>query len=355
MEIGDAGSDVLVLFGCVYYHERMATQPSTLTDQELYGARLEIDDPMAMPNLCMERPPADLPPEIVGEYHLPPGTDFIWCCHCQGHHHRNGFVITNLTQKHYLLGSECGPKHYDLSFKLAAREHKAKVKRKGVLERMKAIWANGPVVRATIHDVLRSEGLRLIDFKRDELRRASGSAFSALATSVRSGMPLYETISVRDVAAEQRRDEKLRGSETGPRIYSQERMSLGQVAGAAIFRESGDCRDHLLLLRAKIEAVEAFSREVTDAYSIPALTKAVRAAEEAWQAAQDAIVDAEFADAFFLEGNLNRLERWSAANRYFRLVADGDRLLISGEGSRQTTILPLPSIKLPRLPRLKAD
>lgn len=333
----------------------MATDATPLSDDELSKARLEIDDPLSLPNLSMEKPPADLTPEIVGEYHLPAVADLIWCCHCQGHSHRNGFAITNSTGNHYLLGSECGPKHYGLSFVFAARDHKAKVKRKGVLERMKAIWASAAEVQATIREVLNSEGLRLIDQKREELRRASAGTFSALATTVKTEMPLYETVSVRDVAAEQRRDDRLPDNETGSPIYRQERLSIGQVAGAAMLRESGDCRDLLLVLRGKIEVVEAFRKEITETISIPVLTNAVRAAEQAWQAAQDAITEAEFADAFFTGGNLNRLERWSASNRYFKLTADGDRLVVTNDRSGQTTILPLPRISLPRLPSMKHD
>jgi hypothetical protein len=337
----------------LHYNIGMATNPARMSDVELSAARLEIDDPLSLPNLSLDRPSPDLTPEIVGEYHLPSSHDLVWCCHCQSHSHRNGFAVANSTGHHYLLGSECGPKHYGLSFVFAARDHKQKVKRKGILDRMRAIWASAPAVKATIAEVLHSEGLRLIDQKREELRRASDSAFSALSISVKTEMPLYETVSVRDVAAEQRRDEQLPEDQTGGPIYRSERMSLGRVSGAALLRESGDCRDLLVVLRRQIEAVEAFRKEVTDAYSIPQLMKAVRTAEEAWQAAQDAIDEAQVADAFFSGGNLNRLERWSADNRYFKLIADGENLIVSDAQSRQTTILPLPRISLPKLPRFR--
>ena len=294
----------------------MATQTAHMSDAELSEARLEIDEPLSIPNLCLEKPPPDLPPEIVGEYHLAAGNEFIWCCHCQGHHHLNGFVITNATGRHYLLGSDCGPKHYYLSFKLARRHHKEKVRRRGVLDRLNAIVATAPVVRATIREVLHSEGLRLLGQKQAELKQASESAFSSLATSVATGMPLNEFVSVRDIAAEQQRDAQLPGDKTGPPIYRMEPHSLGRVAGTALLRERGDCRDELLALQGAIDRVLALHREITDNFSVRALTKAVREAEAAWQAGQDAINEVEFANAFFLDGNLNRLERWSAENRY---------------------------------------
>jgi len=331
----------------------MASQSAPLSDAELSAARLEIDDPLTMPNLCLDKPSADLPPEIVGEYHLPSDNDFIWCCHCQGHHHLNGFVITNSTGRNYLLGSECGPKHYDLSFRFARREHRAKVRRKGVLDRLKAIVATAPLVQATIREILHSEGLRILDHKREELRRASDSAFRSLATSVQTGMPLYQIVRIRDVIAEQERDARLPDGETGPPIYRRDPHSLGNVAGTALLRDQGDCRDHLLALRGAINRVVTLHRETTDNFSIHTLTKAVRDAEGAWEAARNAITEAEFADAFFTEGNLNRLERWSAENRYFRLTADGDRLIVTNDRSKQTTILPLARISLPNLPSMK--
>src|SRR5690348_10142112 len=123
----------------------MATQPTGLSDAELEAARLEIDDPLSMPNLCMDKPPAELTPEIVGEYHLPESHGLVWCCHCQGHHHRNGFVVTNATGLHYLLGSKCGPDHYGFEFRFAISNQKAKVRRRGVLDRIKGICATAPV------------------------------------------------------------------------------------------------------------------------------------------------------------------------------------------------------------------
>jgi len=339
----------------MYYIPRMATQPAPLSDEELYAARLEIEDPLALPNLCSDKPPADLAPEIVGEYHLPTGSDFQWCCHCQGHHHRNGFVITNVTGKQYMLGSKCGPEHYGLSFKLAAREHSAKMKRRGVLERLRGIIATAPLVQATIREILHSEGLARLDAKREELRKACPDGFSALATSVATGMPLYEIVTVRDRAAEQRRDEQRPDEKDGQPIYLKQQMSLGHVAGAAVLRTKGDCRDHLLALKGAIEKVLSAQKRSTDKLSINELTKVVREAEQAWRAAQEAINEVEFADAFFIEGNLNRLERYTANNHRYRLWGEDRKLIVSRGGTGRTAIHPVAPIKLPGLPRMKSE
>ena len=131
-----------------------------------------------------------------------------------------------------------------------------------------------------------AEALRLADAKREEIRRASDGAYSALATSVATGMPLYELVRVRDMAAEQQRDARLPGDRTGPPIYTMEPHSLGRVSGGGLLRNRGDCRDQLLALRGSIDRVLAIHHEITDNFKIHALTKAVREAESAWAAAR---------------------------------------------------------------------
>jgi hypothetical protein len=307
-----------------------------------------------MPRLSLEKPSADLTPSIVGEYHLSKDHPRLWCCHCQGHRHHNGFVITNEGGFNYLIGSKCGPDYYGLSFSFAQRDHKAKVQRKGVLERLAAICAAADAVNASIREILHSDGLRLVDQKREELRRASDSAFSALAVSVRTGSMLYEIVQVRDLEAERRRDEQLSPDKSGPPIYRDERMPIGRVAGTAILREKDDCRDHLLSLRAAIEAVVRMRNADTNKQSLQALTKAVRVAEQASDAAQEFIIEAESAPAFFSAENLERLERWTAENRYYRLTRDGSDLLVKNRDTAERRIGRLPPIRLARLPSMKA-
>jgi hypothetical protein len=333
----------------------MATQSAALSDEQLSATRLEIDDPLAMPRLSVEKPCADLEPQIVGEYHLGKDQPRLWCCHCQGHRHHNGFVITNSGGANYLIGSKCGPDHYGLSFKFAEREHKAKVKRKGVLDRLKGICETAEALKDTVHEILHSEGLKLIDQKRGELIRASDSTFSALAVSVRTESLLYEMVQVRDLERERRRDEQLPPNESGPPIYREERMPIGRVAGTAILRETDDCRAKLLTFRRALERAQVLGKGLTDDHPIKVLMNAVRAVEEAYDAAQASIIEAESAPAFFGPENLGRLERWSATNRYYRLTREGADLIVTNQHSKRYVITPLPPIKLPRLPSMKGN
>lgn len=333
----------------------MATLTAALSDEQLSATRLQIDDPLATPRLSLEKPCADLTPKIVGEYHLAKDNPRLWCCHCQGHRHHNGFVITNSGGANYLIGSKCGPDHYGLSFKFAEKEHKAKVKRKGVLDRLKSICATADQLKATIHEILHSDGLRLIDQKREELQRASDSAFSALAVSVRTESLLYEMVRVRDLERERRRDEQLPPNESGPPIHRDERMPIGRVAGTAILKDTGDTRDVLLALRGALDRAQALGKVETDNQKITVLMSAVRTAEEAYEAAQASIIEAEGAPAFFSADNLARLERWSASNRYYRFARQAADLAVTNQHMKRVLIRPLPPIKIPRLPAMKGD
>ncbi len=332
----------------------MQTSARRLSDEQLATAQLEVPDPCTLPDLSRERPNADLTPEIIGEYHLANDVEPIWCCHCQASRHRNGFVITNGTGKHFLLGSTCGPEHYGLSFAFARRQHSDLAKRKGVLARLNAILATAHDLKRACHSILHSEGLRAVDAKRAELRRASEQVASLLATAVQNGSALDEMVKVRDFEAERRRDERSSsGKQDGP-IYTQERRSLGSVAGSGLVRTKGDCRDCLIALRDAVDHLFAFRATDTNKHALQTLTKAVRAAEEAWARAESAVTEAEAAPFFFSADNLSRLSRWSVAHKTFDLIADEGRLVVIDRQGRRTTIGPLGLISLPPFPRLAA-
>lgn len=324
----------------------MATAPRRLTDDQLANARLEIDDPLAIPSLSKDRPSADLTPEIVGEYHLTGDHDAIWCCHCQAHRHRNGFIVTNATGANHLIGSTCGPKHYGLSFNFARTQHRTLTRRKAILERLRSICAAADTTLTAIAGALASDGLRQIDLKRAEIRKASEQIFTLLSTFIQNGSPLQEMIQVRDLDAERRRDENLPEGKSGPPIFIQQPRSLGIVAGAGLLRRR-DCRDSLLALRAAVETVRDMGKAATDNYSLQALTKAVKAAEDAWDDANRAIAEAEAAPRFFSAENLDRLERWSSAYNTFSLRADGSSLVITDKGI--TSIAPLAAVSVGRI------
>ena len=92
----------------------------------------------------------------------------------------------------------------------------------------------------------------------------------------------------------------------------------------------------------------------TNKHSLQALTKAVRVAEEAWDAATESIIEAENAPGFFSAENLNRLERWTAENRFYRLTGDGRDLLVKNKDKSEQRVTALLPIKLARLPSVRA-
>jgi hypothetical protein len=330
----------------------MTSAPRRLTDDQLADARLEIDDPLAFANLTNDRPSADLTPEIVGEYHLPSDHDAIWCCHCQAHRHRNGFVITNSTSFNHLIGSTCGPNHYGLSFSFARTQHRTLTRRKAILERLRNICAVADLTFVAVGNVLASDGLRRIDLKRAEIKKASEQVAMLLATAIQNSSPLQEMIQVRDLEAERRRDENLPEGKSGGPIYTQQPRSLGTVSGAGLLRRR-DCRDILLSLREAVRAVRDLGKGATDGCTLHALTKAVKSAEDTWAEANEAISSAKRAPNFFSADNLSRLERWSDIYNTFSLRAEGTSLIVTDKSI--TTIAPLDVIVLDRIPQMKPE
>lgn len=324
----------------------MGTNSRRLTDEQLLSASLLIEDPMAVDRLCRDRPDQELEPAIVGEYHLPTSDPAVWCCHCQGHRHWNGFVVENSTEYRYLIGSHCGPKHYELNFAQAKNRHSDLVHRKGALERIDRLVAIADTTHAACAANLHSEGLALIDRKRAELGRASSLALSLLSSSVQTDTPLSEMVSVRDLDAERRRDEGLPAGQSGPPIYTQQSRSLGMITGAGLVRRR-DCRDHLLALQAALRETVQLRRVSTEEVATSALVKAARSAEERWAEAEAAITEAEAAPMFFVRDNLARLERWAASHRNLDIRSDGSDLIVESQ-----RIPPLDAIHLDRLPQL---
>ena len=323
-----------------------------MTDEQLRAAQLEIDDPMSLPNLRSGPPDQALTPEIVGEYHLADAELGVRCCHCPTKQkHQNGFAITNATGNVYLIGSTCGPTHYNLSFTQAKRQHSERVKRKNILTRIDLICACAQLIKDACSRILASDGLREVDLRRIALKRASGDAFFRLKAHVINGSPLTQSVRVRDYEAERQRDEFRDDDKPGEPIFKMEPRSLGSISGDEILKENGDCRDNVMALKRAIEAVELLARD-TNTCSLTALTNAARAVESAYSSAQSAIVSAEAAPSFFGQDNISRLAAWSADYRDFRFLFGQDGLIVDDKKEGRLLINQIPPFRLERLPAL---
>lgn len=333
------------------------------TDEQLASAEFRFRDPLAVENLCRDRPNPELEPEILGDYDLtPPGgkaanpeAPWIWCSHCQGARHWRGFVITNATGLRYLIGSRCGPLHYGATFTGAQNAFTDRSRRADLVRRLGRIAAAAEAVCAAADQILHSPELRRLDEKREELRRASPNAFVRLASSVQSGMPLQEVVKVRNFEAEAERDDREGLKQPGPPLYRDERQSLGHLDGSALLRTRGDCRDRLVALKAAIAAAVRLRNQGTDEVATNVLRKAVTSAEDALQAGLGAIGEAENAHAFFSARNMMRLERWAGVHRDFSMIAEGGGLRIRTQHEGTRLVSALEPMRLPDLPGFADD
>lgn len=292
-------------------------QRRRLTDAELAATVLDIEDPLGIENLSRARPDASLQPIIIGEYHRQTTEQAIWCCHCQAHRHWNGFVIENGTGNRYVIGSHCGPKHYELSFASARRQHTDLKQRQGLGRRLTEILRMDAELLGSIAHLLHSEGLRQIDTARAVIKKVAGDMFFRLQSIAMTGASLNESVRVRDYAAEARRPAGGKRDESP--IYSFENRSLGALDGAALLIERGDCRDKLLALRQALLEARKAQTQGTDSIVTADLKKIVTACEEAHSRAEQAISLARRAPAFFSDENVSRLERWSEQFDAFRI------------------------------------
>ncbi|WP_066775031.1 hypothetical protein [Sphingomonas sp. CCH5-D11] len=322
-------------------------QQRRLTDAELATAVLDIEDPLAIENLSRTRPDASLQPSIIGEYHRPTTEQAIWCCHCQTHRHWNGFVVENETGNRYVIGSHCGPKHYELSFASARRQHTDLKQRQGLSRRLADILLVDAELLDSITHVLQSEGLRRIDAARAAIKKAAGDMFFRLQPIAVRGATLTESVRVRDYAAEARRPSSDKRDESP--IYSFENRSIGTLEGAGLLIENGDCRDELLALRqALIEARKAHTRG-TDSITTTDLQKIVKRCDEAHSRAEHAIALARRAPAFFSNENVSRLERWSEQFDAFRVQRTDVGFDVALSRGTAVRIVALEALELPHL------
>lgn len=325
------------------------------TDEQLAGATLKITDPTAVERLSHDRPDPSLDPVIVGEYDITPNGGraanpdgpWVWCCHCQAAKHWHGFVITNNTGSRYLIGSACGPKYYGLSFVGAHRQFQEEAQRQGILERLRRLAAAADAIEASVSQILQCDALRAIDLKVAEIRKASPNAAQRLEAAVRNGQELQETVKVRDIEAELRRDED--SSRPAQPIYRDQFVGIGHLEGVALVRTRGDCRERLLQLRQKLNDARRVFGEGTDAVGIRSLLKTVRAAEEAINSAEQAVDESRKAGEFFSKSNVARLERWSRSWKDFSIESDGDRIKIWSKHKGYSSIAPFEDLSIPAL------
>lgn len=206
-----------------------------------------------------------------------------------------------------------------------------------------------------IDAIFKSEGLRAVDNKREELTKAAGNVAFQLARIAQTGGMLTEDVRVRDSAAEIERDRRETSADASAEpIFKFERRVIGPLEGAALVRTNDDCRARLVELQRCLRAALAAARAGTDELSLSALKKTVQGTEAAHAAALELIPPYRASSSFFSPSNVDRLEQWAAGFSAFS-ISQGDVGLVLVDGGKRTVVRPLASVQIPDLPPLYGD
>lgn len=355
-----------------------------LSDAELLRTDFRYRDPENIEGLNRGVPDAAADPVIVGFYdETPPGGRkangnalMIRCCHCGLRRHWKGYVVKDSHGELYIMGAQkCGREHYKGRFEIAERAFKQEQARQQALRRWHNMVKLVAPLRAETEALLSWDGLRAIELKRDEIRRASPQGFAQLIPHHGSGAPMLEVKEYRDLAAEakraeryeraiaafqklppeerrRRRDEGLKPEEETDPIIVRTSEPLGPLMGAGFLTEAGDVRAAVLALRKTLEAIDAVNAADTENARLNDLTRLLRETMDRPQRVWDALLEVNFVDVFFSSDNLERLERWSASFNRFSYFAEDGALLVDDSSRGRARIEALAKIELPETPMI---
>lgn len=343
-----------------------------LSDKNLLQAELWYVDPEnTIPSLNRSQPDPNLNPVIIGYYNeRPPGGreanpdyPYVWCCHCGYPTHWDGRVIRDDSGGIFLIGADCGRRHYGESFINVERAFREERMRQGLLKRWSQMLLSHSDKLDHIKHILANSFLANHDSKHAELRRACPDGLGRLASAVRIGQ-LIDHVRVRDYVAEElrhqhyeealltfrnlpaderrrRRREGLEPKEDSSPIYRVEDVPLGLVSGASLIFDER-VRSTAVKLKKELENAQKINLEGTDKTSTAKLGKVLKEIFDLMQNLREEIAKTSAAAQFFTPDNLNRLERWSAGFRNFRYTRDGDSLIVWDEARGSSLIRPIP-------------
>jgi len=263
-----------------------------------------------------------------------PNGPWIWCCHCQASTHWNGFVVTDDDGAHFLIGQDCGAKHYGGErFRVATRQFEDIERARYIDYRLSAISDLSAAVDGEIALLLECEALKAIESKRAEIKAACPQAVDRLVTYARSGLSLTAHARARGVK--------------GAGFISK---NIGQLEGPALLFT--DVRSRCSELKA---AIANAAKVVPAESSLKDRTSSVDAVENAARDLLKSVIALTQAHRFFLKRNQRRLSRWSDAwVRFFSFNTDAENLLVNEVGKGTRSIAPLDQQRFPNLESCKA-
>ena len=308
-------------------------------DEELLNRQFRYDDPEGIPDLRRDRPDPSLDPEIVGYYQVRPAggrnansaSSYIWCCHCQKPTHWDGRVVQDRSGGTYIIGIDCGRKHYGDKFVAIDRTFEDQLARQKLLHRWSGLLESKTALLEEVDTVLKDGIWRTIDLKRQELDRLAPDLVFRLKPMVKRGASLIIRSRVRDHQAEARREqsfqrameryrklskaEKAEARREGLKpeaddrpIFRDVEENLGPVQGRHAVSDDGDVRSCAMTLKKLLAAVPPIDQ--LGSVKNTELSRSLRNIAEAATGLRAAFVETASAWTFFTPENLDRVERW---------------------------------------------
>jgi len=327
-------------------HPRLSKAPmKRISDEELLERQFRYDDPEGLTGLCRERPDGSLEPEIVGYYRLRPSggraanpaATYIWCCHCQKPTHWDGRVLKDNSAKTYIIGADCGRKHYGDKFVAIDRAFDEQLARQKLLARWSQIELLRDQMLAEVDTVLKDPVWRTIDLKRQELHAAKPDFVFRLSPLIKRGGSLIIREQLRDVAEEERRQRsyerakarykslskseqaQMRRDGLAPErddspIYRTHEENLGPVRGRHVVIDDGDVRSCAIRLRDLLVQIAPIDK--LGNIRNTQLSRTLADIREASERLRGAFEENAGAWRFFEPANLDAVDRWYGSIRH---------------------------------------
>jgi hypothetical protein len=230
-----------------------------LSEDQILGTEFYVDDPAGLDGIAHRVPASAGNPRLEYWYDTRiSGRGKVRCNHCKESfaNHFAGYVMVYPTGERILLGRDCGAKHYgQREFKGMLAHFKGAQERAYYAARRRAALAQEGALLAGLEWLEAHPSLSTYRELRRSFRQTLPYLDSVLHHEIlRNGPSITHEIKVRDMAAEERRDEeaerraRAQGQEWVPPktkspIVKSEWPVYGVVAGAGFFRDEATPAD----------------------------------------------------------------------------------------------------------------
>ena len=189
---------------------RDASYWRSLSDEQLVKTAFSTADPSLLEGIIWELPTTEETPRVELAYNTKGGAGggLVFCVHCRHETHNRGFVLRFEDSRRMLVGKDCGKKIYVADFDAIEKDFKGARERAGFLKLRNSITANKAKWLSVLASIKADPSLsgfreckRLWNQTLPELAKVIGEVCA-------KGGELYINERVRDLAAEERREER---------------------------------------------------------------------------------------------------------------------------------------------------